>query len=166
MVGFITVTQSTQNFNRVLYVGCLNEHRRESAFKRRVFLNVLAVFVQGGCPNCLELSTGKHWLKNACCINRTFSCTRTHECVNFVDEKDDVSASTDLFQDFLQSLFKVTAVTTACDQRAKVKAVHLLVFESFWDFPCHDVLGETFNDCSLANAGLTNKYRVIFRAAR
>ena len=127
---------------------------------------MLAVFVCGGGTNCLKFTSCEHWLQDACCIDCTFCCACTDKCVDFVDEQHDVAAGLDFFQDFLQTLFKVTAVTRTCNKSAEVECVELLVFESLWNVAGNDALCETFNNCSLTNTWFTDENWVVLCATR
>ena len=99
-------------------------------------------------------------------LDRTLGGTGTHEGVDLVDEHDDVAARADLFRDLLESLFEVTAVAGAGDERAEVERVELLVLERLGDVVVDDRLREALDDGRLADAGLTDQHGVVLRAAR
>ena len=88
----------------------------ETTFERSIFFEVLAVFVESGCTNGLQFTTSQHGLENACSVNGAFSSTSTNESMNFVDEQNDVATGLDFFENFLQALFEVTAVTATCNE--------------------------------------------------
>ncbi len=141
VVRFVAVTQTLENVDGVRQRGLGNLNRLEAALECGILFKVLAVLIEGGCTNGLELASGKHWLEDARGIDCTFSGTCTDQSVNLVDENDDVAASADLFGDLLEALFEVTAVTAAGDERAEVKRVYLLVFERLGNLTSHDGLG-------------------------
>ena len=86
--------------------------------------------------------------------------------MNFVDEQNDVTASFDFFQHFLQALFEVSAVTATCNKCSKVECVQLLASQCFWHVVAHDLLCKTFDDRCLTNTWLTNEDWVVLGATR
>ena len=65
-------------------------------WKRRseggVLLEVLAVLVERGGADGLELTAGEHRLEDRRSVDRTLGGTGTHQRVDLVDEEDDVAA--------------------------------------------------------------------------
>src|SRR4029077_1656939 len=88
---------------------------------------------------------------------------RADERVQLVDEQDDVAARADLLQHLLQALLEVTAVAGPRLQGAEVERVELLVVQRLGDGAFDDALRETLDDRGLADAGLTDQYRVVLR---
>ena len=86
--------------------------------------------------------------------------------MNFVDEQNNVTASFDFLQHFLQALFEVTAVTATCNKCAKVECVQLLASQCFRHVIAHDLLCKAFNDCCFTNTWLTNENWVVLGATR
>ena len=84
--------------------------------------------------------------------------------MHLVDEQDDVAAGADLLEHLLQSLFEVTAVAAARNERTKVKGVQLLVLESLGHLALDDVLRQPFDDGGLADARLADEHRVVLGA--
>ena len=148
----------------MLNIGRIHQHRRESALEGRVLLDVLAVLIEGGRTNRLELASRQHWLENAGSVDCTFRRTGADERVHFIDKQNDVATGLDFLQHLLQALFEITAVTAAGDQGTKVERVQLLVLESLRHFPTDDVLSEPFDDRGLAYAGLADQHGVVLRA--
>ncbi len=73
----------------------------EPTLQRRIFLNVLAVLIQGGSTNGLQLSASKHRFENGCRIDRTFSGTGPHQGVDLIDEQHYIATRLDLFEHLL-----------------------------------------------------------------
>ena len=84
--------------------------------------------------------------------------------MNLVDEQHDVATRLDLFENLLQTLFEVAAVTATGNQCAKVKRVELLVAQGVGDVVRNDLLSKTFDDGGLADAGLANEHWVVLGA--
>ena len=144
----------------------LDLDRLEPALERGVLLEVLAVLVERGGTDGLELTAGEHRLEDAGGVDRAFGGTGTDERVQLVDEQDDVAAGADLLQHLLEALLEVAAVAGAGDQRAEVERVELLALERLGHVAADDVGGEAFDDGGLADAGLADEHRVVLGAAR
>ena len=130
MVGFVAIAQTLQDVNCHCRGWLRYLNRLESSNERGIFFKVLAVFIQGGCTNCLQLSSSKHWLQNGSCIDSTFRSTSTDQCVNLINKGDDVAPGPDFLGYLLQSFFKVTTVTRTCNEGAHVQGVELLTAKS------------------------------------
>ena len=138
----------------------------ETTLKSCILFQVLAVFIQRGGTDGLQLTASQHGLENGCCINRAFSRASTHEGVQFVDKQNDVSTSANFLQHLLQALFEVSAVTAASHQSTKVQRVEVLVLQCLGYFALNDGLGQSFNDGGLADAGLTDEDGVVLGTTR
>ena len=145
--------------------GLADLNRLEAALEGGVLLDVLAVLVEGGRTDGLQLAAGQLRLEDRGGVDRAFGSTCTDERVQLVDEQDDVAAGVDLLEDLLQALFEVTAVAAACDQRTEVEGVELLVLEGLGNVAVHDRLGQALDDGGLTDAGLTDQHRVVLGAA-
>jgi len=137
----------------------------EAALERGVLLHVLAVLLQGGRPDGLQLPASQHRLEDARGVDRTLGCTRTDQGVDLVDEQDDVAARADLLEHLLQALLEVTAVPGPGDKGTEVEGVQLLVLEGLRHVAPDDVLGEALDDGGLADAGLADQDGVVLGAA-
>ena len=140
--------------------------RLEPALERGILLDVLAVLVERGRADDLQLTAGQHRLEDGGRVDRALGGTGTDEGVDLVDEQDDVAAGADLLEDLLQPLLEVTAVAAAGDERAEVEGVELLVLEGLGHLAADDVLGQALDDGGLADAGLADEHRVVLGAAR
>jgi hypothetical protein len=90
---------------------------------------VLAVLVERGGADGLQLAAGQHRLEDAGGVDRALGGTRTDEGVDLVDEQDDVAAGADLLETFFRRSSKSPRYRGAGDQGAEVERVELLVLE-------------------------------------
>src|SRR4029077_16076469 len=79
----------------------------EAALERRVALEVLAVLVERGRADRLQLAPGERRLEDGGRVDRALGGARAHEVVKLVDEQDDVAALGDLLHDLLQALLEL-----------------------------------------------------------
>ena len=129
MVRLVPVAQSLEHLDGVCDRGLGDLDRLEAALESGVLLQVLAVLVERGRTDGLELAAGQHRLEDAGRVDRALGGTSTDQGVDLVDEEHDVAAGTDLLEHLLEALLEVTAVARAGDQRAQVEGVDLLVLE-------------------------------------
>src|SRR4029077_15482797 len=107
----------------------LDLDRLEAPLERRVLLEVLAVLVEGGRADGLQLAAGEHGLEDRRRVDRALGRAGTDEGVELVGEGDDVAAGADLLQDLLQPFLEVAAVAGPGDERAEVEGVELLALQ-------------------------------------
>ena len=145
--------------------GSCDLDRLEPALERGVLLEVLAVLVEGGRADGLQLAAGQHRLEDGGRVDRALGRAGADEGVDLVDEQHDVAAGADLLEDLLQPLLEVTAVARPGDQRAEVEGVDLLVLQRLGHVALDDVLGQALDDRRLADAGLADEDRVVLGTA-
>src|SRR6202011_3958918 len=96
--------------------------RLEAPLERSVLLDVLAVLVKGGRTDGAQLTARKHGLEQVGRVDSAFRGARADQCVQLVDEQDDLSVGgLDLLEDRLQAVFELAAVLGPGDQRAEVE---------------------------------------------
>ena len=127
VVGLVAVAQALQDLDRVGHGGLVDRDLLEAALEGGVLLEVLAVLVERGGADGLQLAPGQHGLEDRGGVDGALGGTRTHEGVDLVDEQDDVAAGADLLEHLLQALLEVAPVAAAGHQRTQVERVELLV---------------------------------------
>ncbi len=138
----------------------------EAALEGGVLLEVLAVLVERGGADGLQLTAGQHRLEDRGGVDGALGRARTDEGVQLVDEQDDVAAGLDLLEHLLEALLEVAAVAAAGHQGAEVERVELLVVQRLGHVVGRDRLGQALDDGGLADAGLADEHRVVLGAAR
>ena len=151
MVSLVLIAHTLQNLHGELLGGLVHQNRLEAALQGGVLLDVLAVLVQGGCTDGLQLASSQHGLEDGGGVNRAFGGTGTHQGMDLVDEQDDVAAGANLLQDLLQAFLEVTAVAGTGHEGAEIQGVQVLILEGLGDVTVHDGLGQALN-----HGGLTH----------
>ena len=165
VVRLVPVAQALEDLDGVRQRRLAHLDRLEPPLQRGVLLEVLAVLVERGRADGLQLTAGEHRLEDAGRVDRALGRTRPDQGVDLVDEQDDVAAGADLLEHLLQALLEVTAVARAGDQRAQVERVELLVLERLGHLALDDLLGQPLDDRGLADAGLADQHRVVLGPA-
>ena len=166
VVRLVAVAQALEDLDRVGDRGLVDGDLLEPPLEGGVLLEVLAVLVERGGADRLQLAAGQHRLEDRSGVDGAFGGTGTDERVQLVDEQDDVAAGADLLEHLLQALLEVAAVAGAGHQRAQVERVELLGLERLGHVVDDDHLGEALDDGGLADAGLAHQHRVVLGAAR
>ena len=164
MVGLVAVPQALQDVDgqRDGRLGHLD--RLEPALQGGVLLDVLAVLVEGGGADGLELATGQHGFEDAGGVDGPLSGTGTDEGVDLVDEQHDVAAGFDLLEHLLQAFLEIAAVAGTGDQGTQVEGVDLLVAQGLGHVAADDGLAEALDDGGLADARFADQHRVVLGA--
>src|SRR5262249_40474329 len=138
-------------------------YRLEAAIERRVFLDVLAIFVERGRADALQFATRERGLEDVRRIHRAFGGAGADDRVQLVDEQDDVLRTLDFIHYRLDSLLELAAVFRPGDHQREIERDDLLVEEDFGHVAARDFLGEALDDCGLADAGLTDEDGIVLR---
>ena len=126
---------------------------------------MLAVLVEGGSADTLELASCQSRLENVGRVDRPFSRTCTDQSVHFVNHQNHVTRRADFVHDFFEAFFKFAPVFRPRNQQADVEGNDALFFEDVWDIVVSNALGEAFGDRGFADSGFPDQHRVIFGAA-
>ena len=116
VMSLILIPDALEDFDGVSQGGFIHFDGLEAALESGVFLHVLAVLVQGCGTHGLQFPTGQHRLEDRGCIDGTFGGAGAHQSMDLIDEQHDVATGLDLFEDLLEALLKVTAVTGTSHQ--------------------------------------------------
>src|SRR5207244_713634 len=166
VVHLVALPEPAQDRDGVLDRGLVDQHGLEAALEGRVLLDVLAVLVQRGRADAVQLAAGEHGLQQVGGVHRALGRARADHRVQLVDEEDDVAArALDLLQDGLQALLELAAELGAGDQRAHVERDDPLLLESLGHVALDDALREALDDRRLADTGLADQHRVVLGAA-
>ena len=162
MEDLIPLLQAPEDGDGVLYRRLGDQHRLEAAFQRRVLLNILAVFVQRGRADQVQLAPGQHGLEQVARVHGAFGLARAHDGVQLVDEEQNPAfALGDFLQHGLQPLLKFAPVFGAGDQAAHVQTEHGAILQAVRHVPSDNPLSQPFGNGGFTNAGLADQHRVV-----
>ena len=160
------LAQAAQDRDGVLDARLVDEHRLEPALQRGVLLDVLAVLVERGRADHVQLAAGEHRLEHVAGVHRAFGGAGADDGVQLVDEQQDPALGRlHLGQHRLEPLLELAAVLRAGHQRAHVEREDRLVAQALGHVAADDALGEPLDDRGLADAGVADQHRVVLRLA-
>ena len=127
VVLLVARTEPEQDLDRLLERGLLDHHRLEAALEGGVALDVLAVLVERGRADALQLTARERRLEDVRGVDGAFGRAGTDERVQLVDEQDRVVGVAQLLDDLLEALLELAAVLGAGDEAADVQRQDALV---------------------------------------
>mmetsp|Transcript_9273 Transcript_9273/g.18422 ORF Transcript_9273/g.18422 Transcript_9273/m.18422 type:complete len:435 (-) Transcript_9273:265-1569(-) len=161
VVGLITLSESQHDLEGLIHCWFWNNNWLETTLKSRILLNMLAILIQCGGSNALQLTSGQSWLENIGGINSSFSGSRSNESVNLINHKNNIIILLDLIHQFLQSFLKLSSVLGSCYKQTHIQCDHLLAFDSLWHIPTCDALSKSFGNSSFSDSRLTDQAWVV-----
>ena len=166
VVHFITFFQAAQDGNGVVHARFVNKHFLETPFQRRVFFDVVTVFVQSRGPYAVQLAPGQGGFQHVAGVHRPFSLAGADHGVYLVDEQNDAAfLFLQVVEHRLQALLEFTAELRPCDERAHIQGQQAPAFQGIGHLAVDDPLRQTLNDGRLAHAGLADEHGVVLGAS-
>ena len=154
----IPLFQAAQDGDGVLDGGFVHLHRLEAALEGGVFLDILAVLIQRGGADAVQLAAGQHGLQQVAGVHRTVGLACADDGVQLIDEEDDLALAL-LY--LVQALLELAAVLCTGHQSAHVQAEHDAVLQVLGHIAPDDTLGQTLGDGRLADARLTDEAGIV-----
>ena len=155
VVVFVAAFDVVQDFDGLGRRCWLDENLLETALQGSVFLDILAVLVQSGGADALQLATCQGGLEHVAGIKRAVGVASAHEGVDLVDEEDDVAVVAQLVEDAFDAFLKLATVFGAGHDGADVEHDDALAEQGARHAVLHDADGQAFGDGRLAHARLT-----------
>ena len=165
MVLLVPLADAEEDVDRLVDGRLLDHDRLEAALEGGVLLDVLAVLVEGGGADALQLAAAQRWLEDVGRVDRPLGGARPDERVELVDEEDVVVRAAQLLDDLLEPLLELAAVLRAGDERADVEGQDALVGQRLGHVAGDDALREGLGDRGLADAGLADQRGIVLRLA-
>ena len=91
VMDFIALAQPAQNRDGVFDARLVDQHGLEPAFESCVLFDVLAVFVERGCADAMQLAARQHRLQQIAGVHGAFGLARADHGVQLVDEQNDLA---------------------------------------------------------------------------
>ena len=165
VVRLVAVPEAEEDLDGLVDRGLVHEHGLEAPLERRVLLHVLAVLVERGRADDLQLAPGERRLEHVGGVDGALGPAGPDDGVQLVYEQDDVLLlGLQLLDHLLHALLEVTAEAGAGDEAADVEREHALALERLGYVLGDDPLGEPLGDGRLADARLADEHGVVLGA--
>ena len=167
VVLLVLLLEPAQDRDGVLHRRLGDEHRLEAPRQGGILLDVLAVLVEGGGADAVQLAAGQGGLEQVAGVHRALGLAGADDGVQLVDEQDDASAlGLHLGEHRLEAFLELAAILGAGDQRAHVERQQALVLEALRHVALDDALRQPLGDGGLADAGLADQHGIVLGAPR
>ncbi len=145
--------------------GRIDGDRLEPPRQGRVFLDVLAVFVECGGADALNLAAGKGGLQHVAGVDRALGAAGADQRVQLVDEQNHVLGPADFVHHGLDAFLELAAVFRAGHHHGQVEHDDPPVVQQFRHGAGDDHLGQALDDGGLADARFAQQDRVVLLPA-
>ena len=165
VVRLIVVGDTLEDLQRVLDAGLRHRHRLEAPLQRRILLDILAVFVEGGGSDDLNLPTGQGGLEDVGGVHAALGISGPYDVVYLVDDQNHVAQLADLLDEPLHAALELSTELGTGHQSRQIQQIDLLVPQLEGDLPGGDALGQSFGNGGLAHAGFTDEAGIVLLPA-
>ena len=164
VMQLVAFLQPAQDRDRRFDARLVDQHFLKAPLECSVFFDVLAVFVQRGGADAVQLAARQRRLQHVAGVDRALGASGADDRVHLVDEQNDAAGfGGDFLQHGFQPLFKLAAVLRAGQQARHVEHQHALALQGLGHFLVDDALRQALDDRGLADAGLADQHRIVFR---
>ena len=147
VVHLVALFQSPQDGNGVLDAGLFHQHLLEAPLQRRVLLDVLAVFVEGGGAHAVELAPGQRRLEHIAGVHGALGLAGADHRVQLVDEQNNLSLLLgEIVEHRLQAFLEFAPELGSGDERAEIQRQQALALQPLGYLAVDDALGKPFDD--------------------
>ena len=166
VVRLVLVAQAEEDLDGLLLARRVDHHRLEAPLEGAVLLDELAVLVERGGADALDLAAGERRLEHVARVDRALGPAGPDDGVQLVDEEDDVLVLADLVHDRLQAFLELPAILGPGHHAGQVEGDDLLAVEERRRAVVDDPLREALGDGRLADARLADQHGVVLLAPR
>ena len=122
MMHFVALFQAAQDRDGVLHRRLIDQHLLEAPLERRVLLDVLAIFIERGGADAMQLAARQRGLQHVARVHGALGLAGAHHGVQFVDEQNDLAFLLgQIVEHRFQALLELAAKFRAGDERAHVE---------------------------------------------
>ena len=165
VMNFVFLFQSAQDGDRIFDGRFANIDLLKASFQRGILFDVFLVFVKRGRAHTAQFAAGQRGLQHVRSIDGAFGRAGADQRVKLVNEKNDLTLGAfNLFQNRLQTIFKLATVFGAGEHRSQIETHQSFVAQRLRHVAGNDPLRQAFDDRGLAHAGLTDKHGIVFGA--
>ena len=167
VVLLVLLLEPAQDRDGVLHRRLADEHGLEAPRQGGVLLDVLAVLVERGGADAVQLAARQGGLQQVAGVHGALGLAGADDGVQLVDEQDDAPAlGLHLREHGLEALLELAAVFGAGDQRAHVERQEPLVLEALRHVALDDALRQPLGNGGLADAGLADQHGIVLGSPR
>ena len=157
--------QPLENLPGLLPGGFRHRHLTEPPVQGRVLFNVLAVLLQSGGADDLNLPAAQGWLQQIGGVNGTLSGAGSHNGMEFINKENHVAHPAHFGNQIPDALFKLAPIFGPGDDAGHVQRHEPLAPQNLRHLSQGQTLGQPLHNGRLAHAGFADKGRVVLLLA-
>ena len=167
VVDLVALLEPAQDRDGVFHVRLVDQHLLEAALQRGVLFDVLAIFIERGRADAVQLAARQRRFEHVAGVHRAFRLAGAHEGMDLVDEQDDAAFLLgQVGEHALETVLELAAILRAGDHAAEIEHEHTLVAQRFGHLAVDDALCQAFHDRGLAHTGVAHEGGVVLGPAR
>ena len=140
VVLLVILLDAVHDGQRIGHAGLFHADRLEAALESLILLDILAVLVEGGGADDLDLTAGEGGLEDIARVHGTLALTGGGNGVDLVNEQDDVAGGLDLTQQALDPLLELAAELGAGHEAGQIQQKDFLILQAHRDIAPGDAL--------------------------
>ena len=166
VMDFVALLEPAQDGDGVFHRRLVHQHLLEAPLERGVFFDVLAVFIEGGRSDAVQLAARQCRLQHVARVHCPFGLAGADHGVQFIDEQNYLAFLLGQIREHrLQALLEFAAKFRACNERTHVERENALVAQAFRHLAVDDALCQALDDGSLADPGFADEHRIVLGSA-
>ena len=165
MEVLVILADALEDLHALLDGGLRHGDGLEAPLEGRVLFDVLAVLVEGGCADDLDLAPGQGGLQDIRGVHAALGVARADDVMDLVDHEDNIALLFDLFDEVFHAAFKLAAELRSGNEGGQIDQQNLLVPELIRHLIGGDALGKAFRDGGLADAWLADEAGIVLLPA-
>ncbi len=167
MVQLVLLLEPAQDRDRFLDARLGHEDRLEAARQGGVLFQMLAVLVERGGADAVQLAARERRLEHVGGVHRALGLAGADQGVEFVDEHDDLAlGGGDLLEHGLEALLELAPKLGPGDHGAEIERHQAPLLQRLGHVAVDDALGQALDHGGLADPGLADQDRIVLGAPR
>ena len=165
VMQLVLFLQAAQDGDGVLHRRLVHQHLLETTLQRGILLDVLAVFIQRGGADAVQLAARQGRFQHVAGVDGALRLARADHRMNLVDEQDDAALVLRHFLEHgLQALLEFAAILGPGQEAGHVQHQHALALQGLRHLLVDDALRQPLDDGGLAHARLADQHRIVLGA--
>ena len=113
---FVFLLKPAKDRDCILHRWFADEHRLETPLQRRVFFNMLLIFIERRRADAMQFAARQSGLDEVRGVHRAFALARANQSVHLVNEQNDIALGLfDLVKHAFQPLLEFAPIFRPCD---------------------------------------------------
>ena len=165
MMHLVALLEPPQDRDGVRHRGFIHPDLLEAPLQRRILLHALAVFIQRGRADAVQLPAGQRRLQHIAGVDGALRLARADHVVQFVDEENDLALLLGQFVEYrLEAFLELAAKLRAGYQGPEVQGEDPLGLDALGHLAVGDALCQPLDDGRLAHPRFPDEHRIVLGA--